>query len=222
MENASKALIIAGGVLISLLVISLLVLTFNGISNYQKSLQSQEATEQAVDFNKNFEGYNRKTLYGSDIISIANLVVDYNTQEADEKDYQNIEVYVTISKSVGLSLPTGYSYSALEPSGSAVTAQDIDNDLSKLKKDVTEFGNKTSRINGKNYKYKELYSLSNTQFEEITGEMKGSGGTIAKQVQYYENLKNYETEFKRKIFGCINVEYDPNNGRITKMEFKDM
>ena len=103
MENASKALIIAGGVLISLLVISLLVLTFNGISNYQKSLQSQEATEQAVDFNKNFEGYNRKTVYGSDIISIANLVVDYNTQEADEKDYQNIEVYETISKSVGLS-----------------------------------------------------------------------------------------------------------------------
>ena len=37
MENASKALVMAGGILIALLVIGALLLMFNQVSDYQRS-----------------------------------------------------------------------------------------------------------------------------------------------------------------------------------------
>ena len=42
MENASKALIIAGSLLIGLLIISALVLMFSNLTAYQKQIQKQQ------------------------------------------------------------------------------------------------------------------------------------------------------------------------------------
>ena len=42
MENASKALIMAGGILITILVVSLLVLFWNQVSDYKKQVQMQK------------------------------------------------------------------------------------------------------------------------------------------------------------------------------------
>ena len=52
MENASKALIMAGGVLISLMVIGLLVLFYNNLSGMQKIKTDSETEQQAAEFNK--------------------------------------------------------------------------------------------------------------------------------------------------------------------------
>ena len=45
MENASKALIMAGGILIALLVISLLVFFYNNVVDVQRINQSNEDVE---------------------------------------------------------------------------------------------------------------------------------------------------------------------------------
>ena len=42
MENASKALIMAGGILITILVVSLLVLFWNQVSDYKKTSSDAE------------------------------------------------------------------------------------------------------------------------------------------------------------------------------------
>ena len=78
MENASKALIMAGGILIALLVIGALLLMFNKLSDYQKSNSDLVETEQLAKFNEQFTQYNRDDLEGVDLISLANKVVDYN------------------------------------------------------------------------------------------------------------------------------------------------
>ena len=95
MENASKALIMAGGVLISLMVIGLLVLFYNNLSGMQKIKTDSETEQQATEFNKQYDVYARD-VYGSEILSIANKIADYNKREADNKGYTKIELKVKL------------------------------------------------------------------------------------------------------------------------------
>lgn len=84
MENASKALLMAGGVLIALLIISALVLMFSNLSNYQQAGQVNDKEAQVVEFNNQYETYNRKNVRGSDLYSLLNRVVDYNRRKSTE------------------------------------------------------------------------------------------------------------------------------------------
>ena len=90
MENASKALIIAGSVLIALLIIGALLLMFNNLTRYQKVGTDNEKEAQVIEFNNQYETYNRKNIQGTDIYSILNRVIDYNkrksTQGTEEKN----------------------------------------------------------------------------------------------------------------------------------------
>ena len=89
MENASKALLMAGGILIALLVISLAVLAFNQMSAYQKSQSDVVKTEQLSEFNEQFVQYVRDDLNGIDLVTLANKVVNFNQKGtgAGEIDY---------------------------------------------------------------------------------------------------------------------------------------
>lgn len=94
MENASKALIMAASVLISLVIIGALVLMFNNLTTYQKTETEDARDAQVVEFNNQYETYNRKNVRGSDLYSLLNKVVDYNrrkstsgTQGTDQGQY---------------------------------------------------------------------------------------------------------------------------------------
>lgn len=87
MENASKALIMAGEILIALLIIALLVFGFTKISNLSETEQGTIEAEQLAAFNKQYESYNRKLLRGVDVISLINKAIDNN------KKYDNEELY---------------------------------------------------------------------------------------------------------------------------------
>lgn len=84
MENASKALIMAGSVLIALMIIGALLLMFNGLSNYQKTDTTTTREAQVIEFNNQYETYNRKNVRGSDLYSVLNRVVDYNRRKSTE------------------------------------------------------------------------------------------------------------------------------------------
>lgn len=84
MENASKALLMAGGVLISLMVLGALLLMFNSLSNYQESGTQDTREAQVIEFNNQYETYNRTNVRGSDLYSLLNRVVDYNRRKSTE------------------------------------------------------------------------------------------------------------------------------------------
>lgn len=102
MENASKALLMAGGILIALLIIGALVLMFNQIGDYEKGQQSNEKNSQLAQFNLDFERYmDDKGITGADIISLINKVNDYNNKANNggvnnSVDY-SIKMSITIS-----------------------------------------------------------------------------------------------------------------------------
>ena len=91
MENASKALLMAGGILIALLIIVKLVYSFGVMGGYFDTENSKQQAEQLKIFNEQYEAYNRKLLRGVDVISVINKVLDnnqkYGPDEYDEPNY---------------------------------------------------------------------------------------------------------------------------------------
>lgn len=88
MENASKALLMAGGVIIAILIIGLVTYMFNGSSRLKKASEDTELVQQIAAFNKEYEAYNRKLMRGTDIVSIINKVNSNNEKNEDIPEYQ--------------------------------------------------------------------------------------------------------------------------------------
>lgn len=104
MENASKALIMAGSILIAIMVIGLLVYGYGQISDLEQTRADAEVTDTLAEYMRRFEQYNRgpgdQPLYGSEVLSLANLQADYNFMEADRQDIGRLEGYSQITITV--------------------------------------------------------------------------------------------------------------------------
>lgn len=79
MENASKALLMAGGVLIAIITIGLLAKTFGVVSLFQKEQLTKEEQEQLVAFNEQYAKYLGKYVYGTEVITVINKSLDNKT-----------------------------------------------------------------------------------------------------------------------------------------------
>lgn len=88
MENASKALLMAGGVLIAVLTIALVVTVFSSSSEFYKTQDDVKAVEQITAFNQEYESYNKKLLRGTDVISVCNKAISNNKKYSDVPENQ--------------------------------------------------------------------------------------------------------------------------------------
>lgn len=90
MENVTKALLIAAGILFAVLILSLLAMFGGQLSGYYAEQHNSKIIEQDAKFNAQFENYNGQTIRGNEIISIMNKVVNYNTSIADMEKYDKV------------------------------------------------------------------------------------------------------------------------------------
>ena len=219
MENAPKALIMAGGVLISLMVIGLLVLFYNNLSGMQKIKTDSETEQQAAEFNKQYDVYARD-VYGSEILSIANKIADYNKREADNKGYTPIDLEVTFTK--GLSeryFVENKVYSAKDLYD--ITANKSAKNPICLEEYVKQLGNKTvySRINSSiSRQIKKIATMRTNDLQALGIEEADYKDNLAEYNQY----KNLLTQMKETVFKYVKFDYDENNGRIKKMIYKSV
>ena len=84
MENASKALTIAGGMMIAIAVVGLLIFGFQKLRSYQNTQDESVKTQQVAEFNKQLEAYNKQVVPGYQMLSLANYVKDLNDRSKDE------------------------------------------------------------------------------------------------------------------------------------------
>lgn len=82
MENASKALIIAGAILIAILLIGIGVGLINALNNPMDTATDQMASQTKQMVNSKFEGYVGKQS-GANIISLISEIRSYNTSNAN-------------------------------------------------------------------------------------------------------------------------------------------
>ena len=84
MENASKALIMAGSVLLALIIIGAFMLMLTNLTDYQEKTDTVIEQQQIVEFNNQFSTYDRTNLRGNDMLSLMNRIIDYNTRKTVE------------------------------------------------------------------------------------------------------------------------------------------
>lgn len=227
MENASKALIMAGGVLIALIILGALILMFNSLSAYQDSTDENLKEAQIVEFNSQYSTYDRNDVRGSDLYSLLNRAVDYNERKSykgtvgKEISYEPIEIKFTLNNKQELLSydDANILFKSSEYSENSNVSQFEDTIVKKIESIEKKCGktkiqnlvlNITTVLDSDN-KEKAL-----AKYKEITGETATSIDDYASDVKsYYEFI-----QFKRAHFNCVKTEYNKHTGRIVKMEFE--
>lgn len=92
-ENASNALFMAVGVLIGIMLLSILVVSFNSASDLAKSYDSRIKETSVQAFNSNFDKYAVGQVTIHDIITVANFAQDYNKRNGYKK---NDAMYISV------------------------------------------------------------------------------------------------------------------------------
>ena len=88
MENASKALLIAGAILIAILLIGIGMLVFNGIGGITDQSQQQVDAMEIQMFNSRFTQYEGKNVSGSNVKALINAVNANNKTYAGDTSRQ--------------------------------------------------------------------------------------------------------------------------------------
>lgn len=98
MENASKALIIAGAILLSILIISLGILIF---SQAQDTINSVNMSEQEIQaFNNKFTPYQGTSVRGSQVNALVQAVASNNQSALDNGEIKTKGIKVTGSVTI--------------------------------------------------------------------------------------------------------------------------
>lgn len=79
MENATKALLIAGGVLIAIIIISIIVMTFQKTGTISKTYNKSIDQETIAEFNTNFTKYLGQELSIHQVVTICNYATKNKT-----------------------------------------------------------------------------------------------------------------------------------------------
>ena len=239
MENASKALLMAGGVLISLIIVSALVLMFNSLSSYRNSDIQDSKEAQILEFNNQYSSYARNDVKGNDIYSLLNKVVDYNTRNSSE-GYQPMAITVTIRSTDLNELYMGDNYNHLiKPnSGQDVkyTVIGTNNGFQEVENSIKTLENK---YGGRDVLTKLVTSMTGIFIEDSSSDSKkkeavdkynkistknriSSFEEIKEDSEKREEVYKYReyVQFKRAKFNCTSAVYDDKGtGRIISMEF---
>ena len=86
MENATKALIMAGGILIAILIIGSFMLFFGDLNEYEQTKSDAVVQEQVVKFNNSYTSYDRSNLTLNEIKSLYNKIQSNNERAANGDD----------------------------------------------------------------------------------------------------------------------------------------
>ena len=210
MENASKALLMAGGILIALLVIGALVLMFNQIGEYNRVQDVNKKSSQIAEFNLDFERYlDDKGITGADVVSLINKVVDYNVKAQNggvenSVDY-NIKLSITISNLDGGegSFNKKYAYSNENNKIFKAPSYTIGNDYNKLSNQLKADLDTAREIEDK--------GISKDQLKQLSGIYDKSDKTVS--IQKIHN-KLMEIDYNR--FKDWNVDSFPTLDAIIK------
>ena len=234
MENASKALLIGAGMLFALLIITLLVIFYGQVSSYFEEKNKMTEIEQLEKFNAKFENYHDKQIRGSELVSILNMIVDYNNLQADAQGYEPIKVtidlkghqnelkydnesggktLITVSNINNNSNDTQIKKIAETSSRLSVELGIADVKLQKLASRISDIVDEPSDSDEK----EEYKKFRKQILERILGyEVPDSeiGDIKTATYQYYQYM-----QFKRAMFDCKDVTYNTDNGRVNGMAF---
>lgn len=111
MENAVKALLIAGGIFFAILILSLIVYMSTATTRMAEAQEQKKVIEELESFNKNYEAYNKKRMYGADIITVVNKAIDYNRSLGPTEANKAMNIKISVNESFTSTEQTIIEYS---------------------------------------------------------------------------------------------------------------
>ena len=242
MENASKALIMAGSILISIIIISLLVLGYNQMSQLEQTRQDAEEADKLSEYMRRFEQFNREVVYGSELLSLGNLQQDYAASvDRIDEGYEPVEVTVEITKEIPDSrgyFETG-TYTIQELSRQQ---DDIEDDIAVYEVQNSDYNNRSVRFYSQK-SYREIAmdfgyegknqipsDVADYDIVEYVREHQNQSGThgsaflrCVEDISDYVDLRSIYNDFRTgKRFKCEYVENSDANGRLIQMTFREI
>ena len=237
MENSVDALQIAGGLLIAVLLITLIVFVFRSVSNMENTKRDLEVSQESAEFNKKFLAFDKSSMYGTDVISVLGMAISNNKIQnqqlmanPDGKYNKNVRYSMNIEIKVKNTVQS-------KVTKTAYVAQKDENGITQMVKitdasiyrglglssnpeitqgDVILNGGTTYDLSPQDdEKYKKLEKLSTLDRNNIekTSKRFGNKTVITEKDPIGIN------DFKKVIYKCTDVQYN-EVGRIYYMKFE--
>jgi len=194
MENASKALLIAGGILLSILIVSIMLYMYTSIRNVSETETEVLKAEKLSEFNMQFESYNLKSMYGTDIISVIN--------QANAVNEKYEKIIVTIELSIN---DTFYDIT-------------IQNKLNVSTGKYEKYGEgKIERLEGGR-----TYTNNSEELKQLIINNSQKRTEYSDDRKEVKEIIPAISEFKSRKFKCTKMEYDSSSGRVKLMTFEQL
>lgn len=217
MENASKALVMAGGVLLAIMVLATLIYAANSWGLLSNAENESDASQQLAKFNREYESYNKDLLYGIDVISVLNKAIDNNNSISEsERDELFVDIEICMITDVDKTTRIYKYYS----SGSKIGKSVIDPKKIEYKGILKANGRYSLGGNNTNTLMTFLNKFMNPS-EANTMIRKGRKSDEDGTYYEYEQTIVENSEFKTRLFACTEVRYNPNTGKINYMCFTE-
>lgn len=88
MENATQALLIAGGILLAILTLTTLVYMFSNMATIGNTRADKEELERLRAWNAEWEAYNKRVLYGAGVLTVMNKAEQNNNEYENDTAYE--------------------------------------------------------------------------------------------------------------------------------------
>ena len=213
MENASKALTIAGGVLIAVLLAVLVYYVFTHWGDSQKMQQEEVEVQRVEDFNKSYLSY-EKVLYGSELLGLINKMTDYNV--SDDVKYSN---YKTMNLTVKIQELSGSTDNLL-----AKGTYNLSTIYSRIENVMNKTINSTKykgKISDSQWEYLAKASSNSYQsFEKLCKDLNVSTSINWQGLQSDAKIYYQYVQFKRMKFKHTGTTFF-DNGRVSSMSFEE-
>ena len=250
MENVTKALIMAAGILVFVMLLSLIMIFWRSLSGYYAEQHNTQVIDQDTKFNAQFDNYSGETIRGNELISVINKIVSYNTSIADMEKYDKIILSVDF-KGYQSKANDNFKYSDSDPSifqgkmsGNFLrNTSTSDQNIRDIASIPTDLINQLSNAGISNITDTQLQALS-ADIQNIAIDSNASQSLLITRTQKLQNIlgknkanslnvsqmntliaitkKYYQyTQLKRAMFKCTEVQHNSKeNGRVNGMKFE--
>lgn len=221
MENASKALLMAAGVLITILIVSLIIFARNKASDFYNSDDDIDDTSDVTKFNLQFTNYERNDVKGVELISLSNKIADYNFRHSNADRAKNDEGYQFITLTVNIGATDPFKYSDDDNSGlfrnnqTVFRQSGVSNAFSSINDEMYQAENNYGKNNLRNLA-KAIYTVFPnksveyiTDFDKLSSVKKFKEITSSKDAgldykTFYDNVKNCDLNKTAKVNAQFN------------------
>ena len=205
MENSTKAIIIAGGMFILIMVITLLVVFGRSLSSYMQGQHDKEIVKQVTEFNNKFANYQGTELRGNELISVLNRVIDYNALEAGEYGYDPVLVEIDLVDRNALDSvikfnSTDENFLFKKNVSKIKNSKDSDDELKTISQKGTTILSKYSDKE----KYPDNYipRLTDTKLQKLSAEI----SNIAQEKDNSSWLNKYDEENRKTVYNSTRAK----------------